>query len=278
MGSAVTKLCPLGCADGAMAALDLVLRDARVTLPAAEPPPPAEVEEEEVPSAVPSYELVLVESESGPVLDCAVLVPTQSGGGVHKTVRPLKGAMGDDVCVQVRESGATSALYTSASLVAEHGIGASHLGSLEEVNLGDEACTLSCEWRLQASLPPLVDEQVKFRTRELAFKYAAPNDRSQFSERTESWRLELTENRTKPKEQWTHEWRAPYAPHHLLGDPLTRHRRAEYIGSAAAHAELFHAQAIAVQLKRLQDMLPVCQTAEQASSAEHTRARADGMF
>ena len=77
----------------------------------------------------------------------------------------------------------------------------------------------------------------------------------------------LDENIHKAPAEWSQPWRPPYPPHHLLGDPLTQQRRASYIAEQAELATSLSAQAVAVQLKTLQDQLPVCQTAEQAVAA-----------
>lgn len=121
---------------------------------------------------------------------------------------------------------------------------------------------LSCDWRVQRALPPVQ----KFRTRPLAMTNSAPNDRKDFEARLNEWRVELSENIHKPPSEWSQPWRPPYRPHHLLGDPLTQCRRDAYIAAAANDVVTFRAQAVAVQLKKLQDQLPVCQTADQAVS------------
>jgi hypothetical protein len=167
-----------------------------------------------------------------------------------------------------------------------------------------EGCSFTCGWRVQRALPvtgKLLAESTtdKFRTRPLAFRYSAPKDRTEFETRLNTWRAELSENITVPPsdwsatlsmlddqlhpfgwregnlleneqakpESWTQAWRQPYRPHHLLGDARTQGARAAYIHGATEDAILFRAQAVAVDLKRLQDQLPGCVTAEQAVSA-----------
>ena len=113
----------------------------------------------------------------------------------------------------------------------------------------------------------VLDGTQKFRTRPLALVYSAKEDRKQFENRLNDWRLELSENINKPQKEWSQPWRPPYPPHHLLGDPQTQYDRANYIAAQAERATSLSAQAVTVQLKRLQDQLPVCQTAEQAVGA-----------
>ena len=53
------------------------------------------------------------------------------------------------------------------------------------------------------------------------------------------WRPLDLSVRTEPTspESWTQAWRPPFPPHHLLGDPLTRRKKASYVNQAAEEAE-----------------------------------------
>lgn len=191
------------------------------------------------------------------------VVPLQHSQDGFQTARPLKGPKSPDLTLHVREVGSESALFKSEPLYAPGSPGAA--GQVRGAGLsgGSGSPTLSCDWRLQRSLPPIT----KYRTRPLALRYSAHNDRTSFEHRLNDWRVELNENRTLPPGEWSQPWRPPYRPHHLLGDPVTQRRREAYINAAAEDVVSLSAQAVAVQLKRLQDQLPVCQTADQAVSA-----------
>ena len=82
----------------------------------------------------------------------------------------------------------------------------------------------------------VLDGTQKFRTRPLALVYSAKEDRKQFENRLNDWRLELSENINKPQKEWSQPWRPPYPPHHLLGDPQTQYDRANYIAAQAERA------------------------------------------
>ena len=53
----------------------------------------------------------------------------------------------------------------------------------------------------------VLDGTQKFRTRPLALVYSAKEDRKQFENRLNDWRLELSENINKPQKEWSQPWR-----------------------------------------------------------------------
>lgn len=194
----------------------------------------------------------------------------------------VKGRQSPGLCLQVRNSETKEVLWASAPLASlEVGLsgftgrlGITPLSGAGSAPPGE--VSFACDWRLQRSLPRVS----KFRTRPLAMKYSAFNDREEFEQRLNLWRLELAENRatdllgTQP--DWTHPWLPPYQAHHFLGDPLTRRRQAEYKTSQAELADRLRAQAVSVQLEELRARLPRCQTAEQAVKVlENIRAFLD---
>jgi len=175
--------------------------------------------------------------------------------------------------LQVRVAGFQTPLF-DASLTEMTGAGLAgrildcdvpaYAGESEEEGYAAPAGTasLSCSWRLQRTLPPVLP-YLK-RCQPLAQKYAAPSHREQFASRLDQWCLEMDEVVNKPPNKWSQPWLPPYPPHHLLGDPLTQQRRGV---AAQAEVELqtqLRAQAVNVRLQTLKEQLPSCVTAQQA--------------
>ena len=235
---------------------DVVLADVHCKLPPPPaPPPPAEGEE---PAAPTQYEALLAAGDL--IFEAVPIALSQDGDG---TCRPLKGVRSEELLVIIREVGSEAQKWSSEPLVSL-GVGTGPVGKISDAPLsGAGGAHFSCVWRMQRTLSP----SKQLRTRPLAMKYSAPEDRSEFEARLNLWRLELGENRDKPSEEWTQEWRPPYPAHHLSGDPLPRRLRAAYIENAASNKVLFRAQAISVHLEALRGRLPICQTAEQAVAA-----------
>ena len=106
----------------------------------------------------------------------------------------------------------------------------------------------------------------RHRIRPLATRYTAPRDLVAFESRLNGWRAELSDNLKIPPEQWppfaaaeavesnnipsaaprsavrggiaewppqiwSHKWRAPYVPHHMRGDALSKRAAEEYISA-----------------------------------------------
>ena len=138
----------------------------------------------------------------------------------------------------------------------------------------------------------------RYRTRPLACRYSAPRDLVEFESRLNGWRAELSDNHKIASESWPpfaaaaaikanplpsaaprstvrgglagwpprawgEEWRAPYIPHHMHGDALTRASKDEYVNNCEAYRTSFNRQRATVLLEGLKERLPSCTTAEQ---------------
>ena len=153
--------------------------------------------------------------------------------------------------------------------------------------------SLACAWRLQKTLPTpntawqashtkieadsvAADpnhEQVwgRLRCPGLAARYTAPIHRDEVTRRLDTWVTEMEEVVHKPTKLHTGAWpygaQPPYRPHHLLGDPMTRARRAEVVADNAAIKAALSSHTVTLKLQILKDELPGCTTAEQAHKA-----------
>lgn len=131
----------------------------------------------------------------------------------------------------------------------------------------------------------------RHRTRPLAMRYTSAHDLVQFESRLNGWRTELSDNHKIesgswppyaaaaaqsiqsipsaaprstlrggicewPPTCWTDEWRAPYIPHHMRGDPLTIRAKEEYIINCEHYRTDLYKQVASVSLTSLREKLP----------------------
>ena len=131
----------------------------------------------------------------------------------------------------------------------------------------------------------------RYRTRPLACRSTAPKDLVAFESRLNGWRLELSDNHkiapeswpplnaaaaleanplpsaaprstlrgglaSWPPGEWGEKWRAPYIPHHMHGDPLTRASKEEYVDNCEAYRLQMSKQVASVALEKIKETLP----------------------
>ena len=173
--------------------------------------------------AVKQFEVLACQTTS-PSSAVAVLALVTADGGSLTTERPLKVPHLPTLCLAVRELGMEAVQFMSQPLRdLRVGVPGARTGRLQELELEawvdpnaeellppdtkggakdkaakggkgappaeeeERAASLSCDWRVQAALPPIV----RHRTRPLAMSYAAPKDRDAFETRTNKWRREV---------------------------------------------------------------------------------------
>ena len=128
---------------------------------------------------------------------------------------------------------------------------------------------LSCSWRLERTLPSLVEQ----RSRPLAVRCFAPAAREEVNMRHTRWREEMhhehgTDN-PRQGASWRWERAPPQKPSYLKGDLVSRAARNEYVTGMNAQRMLLSAQAVQRDLAALVATLHAAVKAEQATRALH---------
>ena len=221
---------------------------------------------------------------------CKTPLTTTEEDPLHFQAHKLQAQNGDELRISVSVSGCATPLFEAP--LEELGIGGSQAGRISEAvipqftgELAEGAVTpagsasIACAWRTQRSLPP--PRTGLDRCRSLCMRYASPIHRDEFTRRLELWRTEMSDVTKEPNylphgfpvghphgpSTWAQPWLPPYIPHHMKGGPLTQEVRNAYLQGGEDMKALLRAQAVRVQLTALMDVLPTCQTAEQAVRA-----------
>ena len=224
-------------------------------------------------------------------------------GGQYVCTR-LAVAQQPDLCLHVRVVGSTAPLFETPIFLNKErspsSLGLRGLaGSVSSQMPASEAeqpkgfpkpkglASLTCLWRLQRTL--MAPKNGLDRCPSLSMQYSAPHSQNDVVKRLELWVQEMNEVSGvdptteednmffraeyagrppyfvyKAPTSWTHDWKNPYIPHHMRGDPQTVATRKAYIDGAAECKALFRAQAVQVKLQILKDALPSCTTALEA--------------
>ena len=233
-------------------------------LPAAAPPA---AEGEEAPGPFDSLAVVVkVEGVDGVLCSAALAAPAVAGRA-EGNVTGAALEKGDAVLPSAEGDAGAAAAAAKAPPAKDAKKGAPAAAADDAA--APSGPRLSCSWRLERTLPSLVEQ----RSRPLAVRCFAPAAREEVNMRHTRWREEMhhehgTEN-PRQGASWRWERAPPQKPSYLKGDLVSRAARNEYVTGMNAQRMLLSAQAVQRDLAALVATLHAAVKAEQATRALH---------